>query len=117
MTESARDAGGPAAGRYEGRPLLIVLENYVLAAIGALPRERERGTSKVVQRLLGGGPDWMATVRARLALDASLDMELRTLWSKNQRIAKGNGDELSPAAFARLVADENFAALTGKPPE
>jgi hypothetical protein len=103
--------------RYQGNPLLIVLENYVLAAIGALPKERTLATSKVVQRLLGGGPDWMATVRERLALDRSLDGDLRTLWARNQRIAKGNGEELLPAQFARLVADENFAELLGKPSE
>jgi hypothetical protein len=101
--------------RYEGRPLLAIVENYVLAAIGALPRSRAVGTLKVVQRLLGGGGDWMETVRQQLGLERGVDEELRTLWSQNRRAAEANGDELSPADFARLVADENFAALIGKP--
>ena len=105
------------ANRYEGRPLLAIVENYVLAAIGALPRGRATGTSKVVKRLLGGGPDWMATVREQLGLAPGVDEELRTLWSQNRRVAEANGDELGPADFARLVADENFGALTGKAPK
>ena len=33
--------------RYRGRPLLVVLENYILAAIGELPAEKHGGVAKI----------------------------------------------------------------------
>jgi hypothetical protein len=101
--------------RYRGRPLLIVLENYVLAAIGELSDEKRAGIAEVVQRGFGGGSDWMATVRERLHINDSLDEQLRTMWAKNQDIARANGTILHPIQFARMVADTNWASLIGEP--
>jgi hypothetical protein len=50
-------------GRYAGRPLLIVLENYVLDCIGEMPPDKQALVRSVVQRVWGGGDDWKATVR------------------------------------------------------
>jgi hypothetical protein len=103
--------------RYQGRPLLIVLESYVLAAIGELPSGKDRALAKVVQRVFGGGEDWMLTVRQRLELPDTLDEELRRLWARNRRVARDGGVELLPVQFAKMVADENFASLLGEPPK
>ena len=82
--------------RYQGRPLLIVLENYVLDCIGELEPEKQQIAVSVVQRVFGGGEDWKATVRSELELGASLDPHLRQLWARNQQIAKEAGQELHP---------------------
>jgi hypothetical protein len=97
--------------RYRGRPLLMLLENYVLAAIGELPAERSAGVGAIVQRMWGGDQDWMATLRRQLHLEDALDASLREMWTRNQRIARDNRVELHPVQFAKMVADQNFAHL------
>ena len=43
--------------RYAVRPLLIILENYILDCIGELPPPRQAGLRAIVQRVFGGGDD------------------------------------------------------------
>ena len=97
--------------RYQGKPLLIVLENYVLHSIGALNPERYQVMQEIVQRTFGGGADWKETIRNALRLEASLDEELRTLWRKNRESSKAQGLVLHPAQFAEMIVDKNFAPL------
>ena len=99
--------------RYAGRPLLIVLENYVLDCIGALPPDKQALARSVVQRVGAGGEDWKATVRAQLHLEASLDESLRGMWSRNQELARQHNQPLHPIQFAKMVVDQNFAQLIG----
>ena len=101
--------------RYRGRPLLMVLENYVLAAIGELSAEQNAGLAQIVQRVFGGGDDWMRTVREQLRLGDSLDESLRRLWARNQATARQSDITLHPVQFAKMVADQNFAELIGPP--
>ena len=101
--------------RYRGRPLLVVLENYVLAAIGELPADKRAGVGLVVQRVFGGGADWMQKVRQQLGLDDSLDESLRQMWPRNQTVAREQGTTIHPVQFAKMVADQNFAELIGPP--
>lgn len=101
--------------RYQGRPLLIVLENYVLDCIGKLPPGSSEKLTKMMQQVFGGGPDWKQTLRDTLQLPATLDGQLLELWTKNEAIARQNGVELHPVQFAKMVVDENFADAVGKP--
>ncbi|HEX2080795.1 MAG TPA: hypothetical protein VHG08_24025 [Longimicrobium sp.] len=100
-----------APDRYDGRPLLILLESYVLAAIGELPAEKAAGAGAIVRRMWGGDEDWMRTLRRQLHLNDSVDDTLRRLWTRNQEIARENGVTLSPEQFSRMVCDQNFAHL------
>ena len=95
--------------RYKGRPLLILLENYVLACIGELPPDSN--VAAVVQKAFGGGDDWMQTLREKLDLNSAIDEAIREMWTKNQAIAKEHKEQLHPVQFAKLVADSNFAHL------
>ena len=101
--------------RYQGRPLLVVLENYVLDCIGKLPPGSSDRLTQMMQQVFGGGPDWKQTLRQTLQLDPSMDEELRKLWTKNEALARAEGIELHPVQFAKMVVDENFAELVGKP--
>jgi hypothetical protein len=101
--------------RYQGRPLVIVLENYILDCIGKLPPESSVELARLMQQGLGGGADWKQTIRDMLQLDAKLDQELRDLWTRNEALAREQGQELHPVQFARMVVDENFAAVVGLP--
>ena len=101
--------------RYRGRPMLVVLENYILAAIGQLPAEKQAGIAKIVQAVFGGSADWMQTVRTQLQLGEGLDTSLQAMWDRNQTTATQNGITLHPIQFAKMVADQNFAELIGPP--
>jgi hypothetical protein len=96
-----------------GRPLLIVLENYVLDCIGELQQEKQVLARSVVQLVWNGGDDWKATVREQLHLEATMDQALRDMWSRNQELAKQQNQLLHPVQFAKMVVDQNFASLIG----
>lgn len=102
--------------RYKGRPLLVLLENYVLDAIGELPEGKSAGLAQITQRVFGGGPDWRATLRETLHLPETLDQELRRLWARNRDIARQAKAELHPIQFAKMIADDNFKDLIDELP-
>jgi hypothetical protein len=89
--------------RYKGKPLLILLENYVLDCIGCLPKEKVPTITCMIQRVYGGGKDWKATLRSTLRLDDSLDENLRQMWVRNQDLAKQANQPLPPEDFARII--------------
>jgi len=101
--------------RYRGRPLLIVLENYVLAAIGVLPQDAHQRLAQLVKSVFGGDDDWQRTVRQQLELSEAIDESFRQLWDRNQAVAKEQEIELHPIQFAKMVVDTNFAELIGPP--
>ena len=103
----------PEPERYAGRPLLIVLENYVLDCIGELQPEKQALARSVVQRVWNGGDDWKATVREQLRLEPTMDEALRGMWSRNQELAKKHNQPLHPIQFAKMIVDQNFASLVG----
>lgn len=109
--DAALPSGRAAPDRYEGRPLLILLESYVLAAIGELPAEKSAGAGAIVRRMWGGDDDGMRTLRRQVDLNDSVDHTLRGLWVRNQEIARENGVTLSPEQFSRMMCDQNFAHL------
>jgi hypothetical protein len=97
--------------RYKGKPLLILLENYVLDCIGQLPKDKVPTITSMIQRVYGGGEDWKATLRTALQLDGSLDECLRQTWAGNQDLAMKAKQTLSPEEFARMVVDSNFSSF------
>lgn len=98
-------------GRYAGRPLLILLENYILSTIGHLTPEKEAINASITQRIFGGGEDWRGTLRGTLRLEATVDEDLCRMWGEQQAAARDAGAAAVPEDFARRVADENFAHL------
>ena len=100
------------AQRYASKPLLLLLDNYVLDCIGEMqvdPREMAR----VVQRVfrLDAITDWRAAMRNGLDLDDSLDDEFKSLWETSKARFQAAGKVAVPLEFARAVVDENFASL------
>jgi len=97
--------------RYKDRPILVLLENYVLDAIGALPREKSALMAEVIAKNWGveGGSaaDWRATMRANLELPDDLDASLRDLWERNKAAIPDTFD------FARMAVDKLFKDITG----
>jgi len=95
--------------RYGGRPLILILENYVLDVIGELDTVKQNGISAIVAKAFGAGPDWRATIRRELRLEPAIDGNLREMWKANQQIAVQSNVPLSPIQFAKMVVDANFA--------
>lgn len=91
--------------RYQGKPILIVIENYALATIGQLAPEKLAGIAAIVQRVWGGGGDWMQTVREQLAWDESMDGTIRSNWQAYQHAAREQGVQGSAVEFAMMFAD------------
>lgn len=101
----------PPTDRYNGRPLLILLESYVLGAIGSLSADKEELAASATQQVFGGDSDWRSTLRRTLQLGETLDDTLCQIWRSNQERAQQAGLTLTPEDFARMVTDENFAHL------
>jgi hypothetical protein len=97
--------------RYDGKPLMIIIENYILDTIGKLHPAQLKTTEKIVRSTFGGDKDWRPTLREALGLSAELDNELINMWENNQKIAEQEGSELTPVFFARMIVDDNFTDL------
>jgi hypothetical protein len=98
--------------RYEGKPLLRLLECYVLDTIGELsPADRsnlERMTPRLraLYKLEG---DWRSIVSQVMHFPATLDDNIRSLWADNRGLAGQYSQELLAEDFARMIVDENLA--------
>jgi hypothetical protein len=91
--------------RYEGKPILIIIENYVLVVIGELSPDKAAKVATIVRKVWKGGSDWMSTVRRELALDASFDDAILKNWEGYQKAARKQKKDASPIEFAKLFAD------------
>jgi hypothetical protein len=99
--------------RYDGKPLLRLLELYVLRAIGELPQTEQQTLERMapkLQALYGGNGEWHEAVAAALHMSADMPTTIRDMWTRNLEIARANGVSLHPQKFAEMVVDENFAA-------
>ena len=97
--------------RYTGRPLLIILENYVLDCIGELTPDQQTDIASLVQPVFGGGTDWKKTMREVLHLEASIDDNIKEMWKRNQIKSQEAGVELHPVQYAKMFVDSNFSHL------
>jgi hypothetical protein len=101
-------AGNP---RYDGKPLLRLVELYVLKAIGELSQNEEDALIALaprLQRVSGGGGQWHEAIESAVHLQADTPQRLRGMWAKNLEIARANGLKLTPQEFAEMIADSNF---------
>jgi hypothetical protein len=90
--------------RYKGRPLLRLLDCYVLALTGNLEPEIETKVAEIVESTFGGGPDWKVTLRHATRLPDDMDERIRSLWR-----AQALGTD--PVTFALAVSDDNFLQM------
>jgi len=98
--------------RYEGKPLLRLLELYVLHTLGELPAtERETLTrlAPKLQTVYGGNGAWHEAVAAAVHMQAEMPQFIRDMWEKNLEIARTNNvPALTPQKFAEMFVDENL---------
>jgi len=100
--------------RYDGKPLLRLLEFYVLKAIGELSRTDEDNLNAMapkLQAIFGGGGQWHEAIESAVRMETETPSEIRDMWAKNLEIARANRVKLTPQQFAEMVADDNFGPL------
>ncbi len=97
--------------RYDSKPLLRLLELYVLRAIGELPsKERQtlEGMAPKLQAIYGGNGEWHEAIAAALHMPADMPTAIEGMWVRNLEVARSNGVTLHPQTFAEMVVDDNF---------
>jgi hypothetical protein len=99
--------------RYQGKPLLRLLECYVLWAIDQLPAAdatRLKEMTPKLQSIYGVEGDWQQIIAAVMELPPSMPDTIRTLWAKNTEIARKNQATLTPQQFAEMFVDQNLVS-------
>ena len=98
--------------RYEGKPLLRLLELYVLKALDQLPPLEEETLNRLapkLQAVYGGNGAWHEAVAAAVRMPTDMPQLIRDMWDKNLEIARTNNvPALSAQKFAELFVDENL---------
>jgi hypothetical protein len=88
--------------RYDGKPLLRLLELYVLRAIGELSQAEEDklvGMAPKLQSLYGGGGPWYEAVAASMKMPPNMPVLIQDMWAKNREIARANQVSLPKSLF------------------
>lgn len=98
--------------RYDGKPLLRLLELYALRAIGHLDPDDEARLEAMAPKLreiYGSSGEWHEVVAASVKLPPDLPAAIREMWERNQQIARDNQVTLTPQMFVEMFVDQNLA--------
>ena len=103
--------------RYTRRPLLRLLDDYVLDVIGALPEETHPALLAVVRLAYPNTPGatWRGVLEKELGLEPDLKRKIISTWRDFQQFMAGEGATADPAVFAVSFSDENFAPQIDRP--
>lgn len=102
---------GAEIDRYAGKPLLRLLELYVLWALGRLAQKDEVSLQAMAPKLTGlygGDGSWQSALATVMHMPEHMPDLVREMWAKNQDIATANGVELLPQQFAEMFVDKNL---------
>jgi len=92
--------------RYDGRPLLLILESWVLDCIDELPDGKRQAIADLVRGAFGGGDDWRAALRRALEVDRTHEALIVAEWAREP-----DGRQRSAEEFAQGLVDRDFAHL------
>jgi hypothetical protein len=98
--------------RYDGKPLLRLLELYILNALNELPPPEQEALQRLapkLQSVYGGKGQWHEAIEAAVHMPAEMPRMIRDMWDKNLEIAGANNvPPLTPQKFAEMFVDENL---------
>jgi hypothetical protein len=99
--------------RYAGRPLLRLLDDYVLDVVGALPAETHPVLLEVVHLAYPNtaGATWQEVLENELGLEPDLRRKIHAMWLDYGKFMADQGHTADPSEFAVSFADENFVPL------
>ena len=97
--------------RYDGKPLLRLIELFVIDAIGEL-QPKDAATLEAMtpnlRQLYKTTGDWRAAISKAMAFPESMPEAIRGMWAKNQQIAVQSGTALTAEDFAVMFVDSNI---------
>ncbi|HJS45631.1 MAG TPA: hypothetical protein VJ753_04440 [Rhizomicrobium sp.] len=100
--------------RYDGKPLLRLLELYILKALDELPAMEQETLTRLapkLQAIYGGNGQWYEAIEAAVHMPKDMPQLIRDMWAKNLEIARAkNVPALSAQKFAEMFVDENLTA-------
>jgi len=96
--------------RYEKQPMLAVLENFVLDALGKLEPEKAAVLQQILSKTFGG-TDWRKTVREQFGLPGDTATQLKAAWKQRVEEAEQTQVEITPEEFAQSAADDILADM------
>ena len=97
--------------RHEGKPLLRLLECYVLKSIGELSADDEthlRTLAPALARSLGHQGTWDQIIAGTMDLPPNMPQLILETWHDNQQIAQEQNVTLEPQEFAEMFVDANL---------
>ncbi|WP_444957927.1 hypothetical protein [Microbulbifer sp. ZKSA002] len=98
--------------RYEGKPLLRLLELYVLDAIGSLDAKDEALLQQMAPKLsqtYGVEGSWKEIIQSVMELPDNMQSLISDMWHRNKEIAKQNSTDLQAEHFAMMFVDQNLS--------
>ena len=95
--------------RYDGKPMNILFDNFVLDTIEGLPKEKidQLNSLNLASIFKTEQKDWKLIVKQVLNLSDTIEIAILDLWYKNRTIADKQGTEYSVGQFAMDFVD-NF---------
>ena len=98
--------------RYTGKPLLRLVDSYVLDAIGHLPAEVDAKMTEMEPQFhatFGTTGTWRQIVAGQMRFPEGLPGAIREVWDKGRaRFLAEAGYEPDPAEFVRGFVDSKF---------
>ena len=98
--------------RYAGKPMLRLLDSYVLDAIGHLPAEVDAKMTEMEPKFreaFGATGSWRAMVESQMRFPEGMQDAIRELWAKGRvKFLAAQGHEPDPAEFTMTFVDTNF---------
>ncbi len=98
--------------RYTGKPLLRLVDSYVLDAIGHLPPEVDAKMTEMepkYREAFGGTGSWREIVAEQMRFPAGLPGAIREVWDKGRvKFLAEQGYEPDPAQFTWSFVDSKF---------
>jgi hypothetical protein len=97
--------------RYQGKPMLRLLECYTLHAIGSLGEKEEAALAAMTPKLhaiykVEG--TWREVIEKVMELPQNMPELICDMWTKNKKIAEENRLALAPQEFAGMFVDANL---------
>jgi len=102
--------------RYKDRPLLRLLDCYILDVIGELPKQQKEVLEKLEPRLhevFGSTGSWREIVEVQMGFVPSVPLGIETVWASFQENEQRLGRKPSPAEFVREFVAQNFPETEG----
>ncbi|TWU05795.1 hypothetical protein [Stieleria varia] len=95
--------------RYDGKPLLRLVELWILWVIGELDSADADRLTEMEPNLrqtwsLGGS--WHEMIESLLEIPSAMPDELRSMWQRNAEKARENNLEPPAEMFAQSIADQ-----------